>query len=83
MKVSSAPLTGFVSFTVSIVVESEKEAQRLFAIFNHVDNVDLIGAKEAIEIKQSIGKEFYVSNMIDQKGRLFYRQHTNCEEQNA
>lgn len=49
----------FVPFAIQINVESNEEAQALYAIFNHSRNSDLLN--NAAAIKDAIGEKYWVN----------------------
>jgi len=63
MKVTSKSNEEFQPITLELVIESEQEARALYAIFNHIDNADLLrsaGTLAPAGIRQAIGKKFEV-----------------------
>lgn len=54
----------FDKFELQITVESAEEARALYAIFNHTDNVELLPAGSATQIRRAIGDDYYSIDMI-------------------
>lgn len=55
----------FKPMRLTIIIEKEEEAKALYAIFNHMKNIDLIGLENAEEIKEKIGKKYYVPQLVE------------------
>ena len=62
MKVSSNKPEVFAPFSITLNVETEEEARSLYALFNKVNNVDLVGYTNAKLIKEEIGLKYYVNH---------------------
>lgn len=45
MKVTNKSMQEFQPFTLEFLIETEEEARAMFAIFNHVDNLELFKNK--------------------------------------
>ena len=79
MKINERGSNNFNPFDLVITIESEAEAKAMYAIFNHVRNVDILPNGDEIVnvIKDKIGREFYDANLcyktVDFKhGKPFY-----------
>lgn len=75
MKVNSAKKE-FQEIELNIIIETQEEAQALYAIFNHGNNAELLGNQVTEKIRESISGEYCVSKGIiahDIKAEDFYK----------